>query len=122
MDIRNKALANHRIDRIELLYFRARYPRLHGFNAIKGYHGFGGETPIARLTTNQGASGWGVLSEKLPIAEQMREQLLGKELTEVFACEEGILDDKWKVFDLALHDLAARMLSAVFACMTAQST
>ncbi|MDD6143915.1 MAG: enolase C-terminal domain-like protein [bacterium] len=110
MDIRNKALANHRIDRIELLYFRARYPRLHGFNAIKGYHGFGGETPIARLTTNQGASGWGVLSEKLPIAEQMREQLLGKELTEVFACEEGILDDKWKVFDLALHDLAARIL------------
>lgn len=110
MDNRNKALANHRIDKIELLYFRARYPRLHGFNAIKGYHGFGGETPIARISTNQGASGWGVLSDGLDVAQQVKQLLLGKELTDVFACEEGILDDSWKVFDLALHDLAARIL------------
>lgn len=110
MDNRNKALANHRIDKIELLHFRARYPRLHGFNAIKGYHGFGGETPIARISTNQGASGWGVLSDGLDVAQQVKQLLLGKELTDVFACEEGILDDSWKVFDLALHDLAARIL------------
>ena len=107
MDNRNKALANHRIDKIELLYFRARYPRLHGFNAIKGYHGFGGETPIARISTNQGASGWGVLSDGLDVAQQVKQLLLGKELTDIFAC---ILDDSWKVFDLALHDLAARIL------------
>ena len=110
MDNRNKALANHRIDKIELLYFRAHYPRLHGFNAIKGYHGFGGETPIGRISTNQGASGWGVLSDGLDVAQQVKQLLLGKELTDVFACEEGILDDSWKVFDLALHDLAARIL------------
>lgn len=117
MDMRNKALENHRIEKIDLLHFRARYPRLHGFNAIKGYHGFGGEVPIARITTNQGANGWGVLSEKVPVARQMRERLLGKALTEVFACEEGILDDSLKVFDLALHDLAGRILGIPVAQM-----
>lgn len=117
MDMRNKNLENHRIEKIELLHFRARYPRLHGFNAIKGYHGFGGEVPIARITTDQGASGWGVLSEQVPVAREKRERLLGKALTEVFACEEGILSDEWKAFDLALHDLAGRILGITVARM-----
>ena len=110
MDNRNSILKDHRIERIEYLYFRARYPRLHGFNAIKGYHGFGGETPIARITTDQGASGWGVLSEKPDIARKQAELLEGKLLTEVFAVEEGILTPEIRAFDLALHDLAARIL------------
>lgn len=110
MDKRNLALAGHIIDRVELLYFRARYPRLHGYNAIKGYHGFGGEVPIARIFTNQGASGWGVLSEPLNVAQTVREALIGKRLDRIFACEEGILDDGLKVFDLPLHDLAGQIL------------
>lgn len=117
MDSWNQELAKHRIAHIEFLYFRARYPRLHGFNAIKGYHGFGGDVPIARITTSEGASGWGVLSDSLSVAQQMGEQLQGKKLSDVFACEEGIRDDNYKAFDLALHDLAGRILNIPVARM-----
>ena len=119
MDQRDQALAYHRIARVELRYFRARYPRLHGFNAIKGYHGYGGDVPIACLTTDQGAAGWGVLSEPVPVARQTQALLLGKALGEVFACDQGILDDRLKAFDLALHDLAGRILGLPVAKMIA---
>lgn len=117
MDIRNRELEAHRIERIEFLYFRARYPRLHGFNAIKGYHGFGGDVQIARITTSQGASGWGVLSDNLQRAQQVKEQLMGKSLADVFACEEGIRSDAYQAFDLALHDLAGCILNVPVAKM-----
>ena len=55
----NKILSGHSIEKVELRKVRAHYPRLHGKNAIKGYHGYGGYIQLAVITTAQGAMGWG---------------------------------------------------------------
>lgn len=103
-------LEPHIITHIEYLAPRARYPRLHGMNAIRGYHGFGGTVEAARLYTNQGACGWAALSRSCREAKQVEHLLLGKRLTEVFRPEEGIINDVLLPFDLPLHDLAGRIL------------
>lgn len=105
-----RALCVHKISQVEFLAFRARYPRLHGKNARKTYHGFGGEVTIARLTTNQGAMGWAALSGPLVAARAAKERLLGKPLSEVFDPAIGILSEEYSPFDLPLHDLAGQIL------------
>ena len=105
-----KELQKHRIARITLKEFRGRYPRLHGKNAVKTYHGFGGSVPVVQLETDQGAKGWGSLSRRVEEARQAQELLLGKTLTEVFDPEIGILDDRLAAFDIPLHDLAGVIL------------
>ena len=106
----DKTLAQHKIDRVAFYRFRARYPRLHGKNARLSYHGFGGEVTVARVYTDQGASGWGELSEGLPEARQAAERITGKRLTDVFAAGTGILDASLKALDIPLHDLAGMIL------------
>ena len=106
----NSYLQHHIVDRVDILYTRGRYPRLHGMNAIKGYHGFGGDVYLARIWTNQGAQGWGVLSESVEVAEKTKELLIGKPLNVLIDCDEGILSESLRAFDIPLHDLAARIV------------
>ena len=113
----DEALSLHRIDRVEFVHFRQVYPRLLGKNAIKSYHGFGGTIEAVRLFTDQGASGWGTLSRPPKMAMEAAEQLIGKKLTEVFSAGTGILDGVYAPFDLALHDLAGRILGIPVARM-----
>lgn len=117
MSERDKVLSDHKIDRIEFLRVRARYPRLHGKNAIKSYHGFGGEVPLARITTSEGATGWGVLSEDIATSRIAAEKAKGKKLTELFSADIGILSPDMKALDLPLHDLAGRILGISVAKM-----
>lgn len=103
-------LEEHTISGVEYLAPRARYPRLHGKNAIRGYHGFGGTVEIVRLYTDRGACGWASISGGYRAAKASEKLLLGKKLTEVFKPDVGILSDTLMAFDLALHDLAGRIL------------
>lgn len=108
---RQRSLDQHKIVRVEYFMPRAIYPRLHGKNAIKGYHGFGGALHIARLTTDQGASGWATLCRKITEAKKVEEKLLHVSLGTIFRADTGILDDTLLPFDIALHDLAGRILN-----------
>ncbi len=103
-------LASYRIDKIVFKQFRARYPRLHGKNAVRSYHGFGGSVVVAQLWTDQGAMGWGMLSTPTENARLAAGSLQGKKLCEVFDPETGILNPELKAFDIPLHDLAGVIL------------
>jgi len=109
--MKNETLKSYVIAKIEYYGPRARYPRLHGKNAIRGYHGFGGTVEVAKITTDQGTFGWASLCRNVSIARQVESRLLGKRLSDVFDLESGILDDELLPFDLALHDLAGRILN-----------
>lgn len=106
----DKILSQHKIDRVSFYRFRARYPRLHGKNARLSYHGFGGEVTVAKVYTDQGACGWGELSENLKDAKAAAQRITGKRLTDVFSAGTGILDDSLKALDIPLHDLAGVIL------------
>ena len=105
-----KKLNDHIISKVEYYEPRARYPRLLGYNAVKGYHGFGGTIEIAKITTNLNAFGWASLCRSIESAKNVEKMILGAKLTDVFDSEVGILDDKLIPFDIALHDLAGRIL------------
>lgn len=106
----NGELERHQIDKVQLYRCRARYPRLHGKNAIRGYHGFGGEIAIAKLTTKGGISGWGQLSGDMDEAKKYIELLKERPYSEFFDAGTGILDERLQVFDIPLHDLAGKIL------------
>jgi L-alanine-DL-glutamate epimerase-like enolase superfamily enzyme len=104
----NAELASHVITDIKVKRFRARYPRLHGYNARLGYHGFGGDVTVVQLFTVAGASGWGSLMRKCD--SELIENIKGKKLTDIFAAETGLIDVAYAAFDIALHDLAGKIL------------
>lgn len=103
-------LSQHKIEKIAYYNFRARYPRLHGKNARLSYHGFGGSVNAAKIYTDQGAMGWAQIAGSPEAAKAVGEKLMGRQLTEVFAPETGILSPDWAPFDIALHDLAGVIL------------
>lgn len=101
------------IEKVTYYRYRCRYPRLHGKNARKSYHGFGGEQTAVMVWTDKGVKGWGQLQiamDKLPEIKATGEKLIGKAVTDVFSSETGILDNEWFHFDIALHDLAGEIL------------
>lgn len=106
----NQELKGHQIGRVQFYRCRARYPRLHGKNAIRGYHGFGGEIEVAKLTTKDGITGWGQLSRGMDESKRNKELLLKRPLTELFDSGTGILDEELLPFDIPLHDLAGKIL------------
>lgn len=103
-------MMEHTIEKVELRRFRARYPRLHGKNAIKGYHGYGGTVEVVLITTAQGASGWGTLCRACTPETVAKSGLIGANLGDVFDPESGILDAAHTAYDIALHDLAGNIL------------
>ena len=105
----NKELADHTISDIKIKRFRARYPRLHGKNAKRSYHGFGGEVTIVQLFTDRGASGWGSLMRKCE--KQLCDKANGKKVSELFAADTGVIDNEYLALDIALHDLAGNILN-----------
>lgn len=105
-----KTLSGHKVVKVEFYSFRARYPRLHGKNARLSYHGFGGEVTVAKLYTDQGATGWGQISTRLDKAREAVPLVEGQQLTSLFACETGILHENMAAYDLPLHDLAGQIL------------
>ena len=117
----DKVLSQHKIDKVSFYRFRARYPRLHGKNARLSYHGFGGEVTVAKVCTEQGACGWGELSDSLQDARAAAERITGKCLTDIFSAGTGILDDTLKALDIPLHDLAGVILGLPVSRMISES-
>lgn len=111
------ALLHHRIRDVSFYRVRARYPRLHGMNAQRGYHGYGGSVDIAVLDTDQGAQGWGMISGSLREASGQLPQLVGCRLGDLLQADRGILDERLRPFDLPLHDLAGKVLGLSVARM-----
>ena len=92
-----------RIVSVEWGRLEGRRPRASGSNARLGEHGIAVRVPLARVRTDDGASGFGACW-----ADQGKaSELLGQTLDAVFAAGEGVREP-WLAFDYPLWDLAGR--------------
>ena len=92
-----------RIDRIEWGTLEGKRLRSAGCNARLGVHGDTIHMPIVRLTTADGASGFGVCRAR----PQDLSPLLGQSLESVFDEQSGVKDD-WRAFEYPLWDLVGQ--------------
>ncbi len=110
-DISNdKELEYHSIEKIAVKKVRINYPRFVSKNAIKGNHGWGYDETICELTTNKGATGWGVVVSR-HTEKEISEYLIGKKVSDVFSVKDGLIDPVCAYCDIALHDLAGKILN-----------
>ncbi|MDR2270110.1 MAG: hypothetical protein LBF27_04305 [Sphingobacterium sp.] len=105
-----KELSYHRVQEIKYSTVQMKYPRLVGKNARLDLHGYGPNVEICVIRTDKGAIGWASLRGSRRDAEQIEKELIGKKVAELFACNAGILNERYIPFDIALHDLAGVIL------------
>jgi len=111
-------LKYHKIQKIQNKRVRNRYPRLYGKNARLPEHAYGHDVGIVLLETDQGATGWG----RGHCNSDLKEYLIGKDVSHIFSAELGVIDDKALPIDVALHDLAGNILGLpVFKMMNTQA-
>jgi L-rhamnonate dehydratase len=79
---------NPRIVRIEWGTLEGRRPRKAGSNARLGEHGIAVRVPIARLTTEDGASGFGACRA----ARDVLAALVGVRLDDAFSADRGVAE------------------------------
>ncbi|MCH9022886.1 MAG: mandelate racemase/muconate lactonizing protein, partial [Planctomycetes bacterium] len=101
-------LKKHKIEKAELLEFDFHWPRHVGKNARRGVHGQFHKNEALKLTTAQGAIGWGLSSNKI---EGQLNQLQGKFVSERISPENGMRHGLSQYMDLALHDLMGVILN-----------
>jgi len=94
---------NPRITTIEHATLEGTRPRPAGSNARLGPHGSTVRVAIARVTTEDGESGFGVCR----LGEDALRPLLGMRLNDVFT-REGGTEPAWRGVDFPLWDLAAK--------------
>ncbi len=85
---------------IELRDLPTRYPRTVGRNARLGSHGSGGTSRVAVVSTDSGATGWGLVEQTGD-----PEDLVGRPLSELVDPATGVRDEAHRWLDIALHDL-----------------
>ena len=90
-----------RICRVEMGTLIATRPRSAGSNARIGVHGDRIRVPIARLTLDDGTTGFG----RCLASQTQAEALLGQPLDALFTPESGTAE-AWRVWDVPLWDLA----------------
>lgn len=93
-----------KIARIEWCRLAAKRPRNAGSNARLGSHGDTIRPAVARITTDDGASGFGVAS----LSEERAASLLGADLDTAFSLESGGTTKPFQVIDFPIWDLMAR--------------
>jgi L-alanine-DL-glutamate epimerase-like enolase superfamily enzyme len=122
-DEMNLILASHKISEVSFVRLKGRYPRLHGMNAVKGIHGYGPEIVAARIRTDKGASGWGeaVCIYSPGTVDFPRPDITGLSVTDIFDSRKGIKTSKHGVYDIALHDLAGKILGIPVASMISEN-
>lgn len=108
--ISEKELSYHRVQEIKYSTVQMKYPRLVGKNARLDLHGYGPNVEICVIRTDKGAIGWASLRGSRRDAEQIEKELIGKKVAELFACNAGVLNERYIPFDIALHDLAGVIL------------
>ncbi|MHC4716250.1 MAG: mandelate racemase/muconate lactonizing enzyme family protein [Planctomycetota bacterium] len=99
------SLTEHTIERIEIRHLQRRYPRHIGWNAQTGPHGTSAQVGAFILHTDQGASGWGFSGAPA----EMAQPFIGRRLCDLFDPETGTVTEA-RCIDIALHDLAAKIL------------
>lgn len=95
---------NSKIDRIECVPLIGTRPREAGCNSRLQVHGLHVRPPIARITTNDGATGFGVSR----MSEQDAASLVGAPLGEAFDPENGV-SDRFRALEYPLWDLAGKL-------------
>lgn len=96
-------LMSTRIVRIDAVTLEGKRPRAAGSNARLGYHGDTVRLPIVRLTTEDGATGFG----RGPVEEARLAEVIGRPLNQ-FVTGDRVADDA-RDLELPLIDLAARL-------------
>lgn len=96
----------HKIEKIVNRRARYQYPRLCGKNSRLAEHAYGGEVNIVEIITDKGATGWGLGY----CDENMKGRLIGRSLSTLFDPTIGIVDQDARCLDIALHDLAGKIL------------
>jgi L-alanine-DL-glutamate epimerase-like enolase superfamily enzyme len=90
------------ITRIDAATLEGRRPRAAGSNARLGFHGDRLRLPLVRLTTSDGATGFG----RCGATRDQLATLLGANLEDLMSG--GAVDPAWERFEYPLLDLAAR--------------
>ena len=102
---------NSRIVSVEWGVLEGQRPRHAGCNARLGEHGLTVQTPLARLTTGEGHSGFGFCRAD----QQQAAALLGKPVSELITVAEGVSAPAL-AFDYPLWDLLGQQNRATGLC------
>lgn len=103
-------LAGHRIKSIESDSVQMHWPRLVGKNARLDVHGRGPRVGICKITTDQGAFGWGAIRGNRADLERAVHPALNRRVSDLLEISSGILNPTLEPIDFALHDLAGVIL------------
>lgn len=95
---------NSKIDRIECVPLIGTRPREAGCNSRLQVHGLHVRPPIARITTDDGAVGFGMSR----MSEEDAASLVGAPLSEAFDLENGV-SDRFRALEYPLWDLAGKL-------------
>ncbi len=95
---------NSKIDRIECVSLIGTRPREAGCNSRLQVHGLHVRPPIARITTDDGAAGFGMSR----MSEEDAASLVGAPLSEAFDLESGV-SDRFRALEYPLWDLAGKL-------------
>lgn len=110
-------LSYHKIAQVINRRTRFSYPRLMGKNSRLPEHGYGGEINLVELVTDQGATGWALGH----CDERQKENLIGKKVSDLFDPSVGVISHVAFCADLALHDLAGKILGVPVKKMISES-
>ena len=97
-------MKNARIDRIEYGTLTGKRPRLAGNNSRIPVHGLEVNLPLIRLTTDDGASGFGLGRADAETAQA----LLGQRVSDLLS-PDGRVREKWTAFEFPLWDLLGNL-------------
>jgi L-rhamnonate dehydratase len=106
------------IDRVEWGTLEAKRPRPAGCNARLGAHGDTIRMPIVRLSTRDGASGFGIGR----LDPERADHLLGLPFESLFSERSGVIDPQWQPLESALWDLAGMRKGLPVYALAAQIT
>ena len=95
---------NSKIDRIECVPLIGTRPRQAGCNSRLQVHGLHVRPPIARITTDDGATGFGLSR----LSEEDTAELVGAPLSEAFDPENGV-SERFRGLEYPLWDLAGKL-------------
>lgn len=108
---------NHQIVAIEAATLRGRRPRHSGSNARLGAHGIDVTLPLLRVSTSDGAQGFGFCR----IEPARAEQLLGQNFSALYNDENGVCES-WRDGEYPLWDLAGQIKSQPVYALAARIT
>lgn len=111
-------LSEHIITNIECRKVRTRLPRMAVKNAYIPAHYYGIDLILVILTTNHGVKGFGIGQYSRPMVAALK----GRRVSDVFDPSVGILESVLFPADLALHDLAGKILGIPVKKMISETT